>query len=514
MGKSVAGMMVDLAKGYALSEFFPLTHPTFVEVLLKLEASLLALGDDLVLSAAPGGIAVGGETVGRRSPHVQRLAARLVEHGVRELRLRHDVGADSLGKLLSAIALPPRVARAVGGLSAALAAAGAHRISVNGERVSAAGTPASAPRAEPPRGAKADASGIDLWSTHDMYQQVQLSARRVETENLDELRAMLRRGSDSERLEALQRLEFVAQWCLQRGMVERAVAVLLDLRRDAEEMAGKNPATRGHVMLAMHRIATRPIVDDLVARLGKSRTEEERAALRSTLLHLGADVVTPLVRALVAATDLSARRAYRDALVELDRVGVPLLEDMVGDERWFVVRNMVGILGEVRSADALEHFARTVKHSDARVRRETIIALGKFGGEEAVALLAQGLNDSEAALRGTAAMGLGLTKAQTAVQPLLVRLAQETDGEAVIEIVRALGRCGDPRAVPALAERAAGGGFFSRTPTAMRVEAVRALGDIGGPAARDLLQRLLRDRTPEVRDAALKAIGGAEPAPA
>jgi HEAT repeat protein len=46
------------------------------------------------------------------------------------------------------------------------------------------------------------------------------------------------------------------------------------------------------------------------------------------------------------------------------------------------------------------------------------------------------------------------------------------------------------------------------------VEAVRALGDIGGPAARDLLQRLLRDRTPEVRDAALKAIGGAEPAPA
>jgi HEAT repeat protein len=100
------------------------------------------------------------------------------------------------------------------------------------------------------------------------------------------------------------------------------------------------------------------------------------------------------------------------------------------------------------------------------------------------------------------------------VQPLLVRLAQETDGEAVIEIVRALGRCGDPRAVPALAERAAAGGFFSRTPTAMRVEAVRALGDIGGPAARDLLQRLLRDRTPEVRDAALKAIGGAEPAPA
>jgi HEAT repeat protein len=514
-GKPVGVTIVDLAKGFALSEFFPLSHPTFVEALLKLEAALLAHGDDLVLDVAPGGIAVRGETVARRSPHAQRLAVRLSEHGVRELRLRREVGAESLGKLLSAIALPPRVARAAGGLAAALSAAAARGVSINGERVqpavSAVSTAAPAPSANG-KGKPGEMDGIALWSAHDMYQQVQLSARRVESENLDELRTMLRQGSDSERLEALQRLEFVAQWCLQRGMVDRAVSVLLELRGDAEGMAGKNPATRGHVMLAMHRIATRQIIDELVERLGKSRTEAERTALRSTLLHLGADVVTPLVRSLIAASDLSARRAYRDALVELDRVGVPLLEDMIGDERWFVVRNMVGILGEVRSADALEHFARTVKHSDARVRRETIIALSKFGGEEAVPLLAQGLNDAEANLRGTAALGLGLTKAGTAVMPLLTRLAQETDQEAVLEMVRALGRCGDPRAVSALAERATGGGFFSRTPpTSIRLEAVRALGEIGGPAARDVLQRLLRDRTTEVRDAAVKALGGPQP---
>jgi HEAT repeat protein len=36
---------------------------------------------------------------------------------------------------------------------------------------------------------------------------------------------------------------------------------------------------------------------------------------------------------------------------------------------------------------------------------------------------------------------------------------------------------------------------------------VRALGEIGGEPARAVLQRLLRDRAPEVRDAALKAAG-------
>jgi HEAT repeat protein len=193
--------------------------------------------------------------------------------------------------------------------------------------------------------------------------------------------------------------------------------------------------------------------------------------------------------------------------VELDRVGVPLLEDMIGDERWFVVRNMVGILGEIRSADAIDHFTRTIEHGDARVRRETITALSKVGGEEAVPLLAKGLADREPNLRAGAALGLGLTKHPTAVIPLMKRLAEETDAETVVEIVRALGRIGDPRAVPALAERAAAGGFFSRAPVAIRVEAVRALGDVGGDAARAVLQRLLRDRSDEVREAALKAAG-------
>ena len=362
--------------------------------------------------------------------------------------------------------------------------------------------------ADPLTRIRGEFDGVALWSTHDMYQQVQLSARRVETEDLGELRKMLREGTDSERVEALQRMEYVAQWCIERGMLDRAIGVLTDLRHDAETIAKRNPATRGSIFMAMHRIANRHIIEDIVERLGRSKSEADRAELRGVLLALGAEVVTPLVRSLVGASDLSARRAYRDALVELDRVGVPLIEDMVGDERWFLVRNMVGILGEIRSADAPEHFARTIRHSDLRVRRETIIALSKFGGEEAVQQLTVGLGDPEPSLRSAAALGLGLTKAGTAVGPLIKRLGDETDQETVIEIVRALGRIADPRAVPPLAERASGGSLFSRTPLPIRGEAIRALGDIGGEAARTVLQRLMRDRNDAVRDAAIKASEG------
>lgn len=500
-------LVTELAKGYTLSEFYPLAHPTLVKALHRLENGLLQLRAELRLDVHPGGFAMGVDAVARRSPHAARFAAALAEHGVTQLAIRHDVGAAVLGCMLSAVTLPPRVARAAGGFPRALAMAGVTGVMVNGQQVQALAPPAPPQAASPPPAYAKPQDGITLWSAQDVYEQVRESASRAEQENVDELRRMLREGADSERIEVLQRLEFVAQWTLGQGMVDRAVALVEDLRRDAEHLVGKSPAVRGHVMLAIHRLANHVVIEELVKRLGRARSEDERLGLRSSILHIGADCVSPLVRELTAASDLTARRNYRDALVALDHVGVPLLSDMVGDERWFVVRNMVGILGEIRSPDALEHFARTIRHDDARVRRETILALTKLGGEEAVPLLVRGLGDGEAGLRAAAALGLGLTKAGAAVTPLLQRLQAEADPEVTLEIVRALGRTGDPRAIPALADRAAGGGWLSRTPVPLRVEAVRALGEIGGEPARAVLQRLLRDRAPEVRDAALKAAG-------
>lgn len=493
--------LVDLAKGFALSEFYPLVHPTPAQALTQLADALLAGNEHLAIRVASNGALATAGGVAPRSPHLERFGLRLVEHGVEQVTLRHDVGADALGRFLSAVALPPRVARAAGGLAAALAAAGAGRVAVDGVWVH----PASSASAGGADGDDPD-PGIELWNAHDMYEQVRDSAVRVENEDTRELRRLLRTGTDGERLQVLGRLEFLAQYFFSHSMMDQGIALVEDLRRDAEQMHGRDPATRSMVMLAVHRLAGRPVVEELVRRLGKARTEEERTGLRSTLLHVGADAVSPLGRELVAATDVGARRAYRDALVALDHVGVPLLEDMIGDERWFVVRNIVGILGEIRSADAIDHFRRTIEHADARVRRETILALSKVGGEAAVPLLAKGLNDPDPALRGAAALGLGLTKLPVAAGPLLTRLPDEEDADVEVEIVRALGRIGDPRAVDVLMARAGGGGFFSRVPPPLRVEAVRALGEVGCDAALAALRRLAGDRNAAVREAAEKAL--------
>lgn len=495
----------DLAKAYSLGEFYPVMHPTLDQALERLDRELLALGGELRVEVEPSSLRVGREWAAWRSAHVARFATRLAGHGVHSFTLKPgEARAEDLGRFLSAATLPMKVVRAAGGFVAALSAAGMRGVLVNGIAPDPP-KPSAPAKAAPQGGVNFD---VSLWSAHQIYELVKQTAVRVEHEDLEALRHELVTSPDADRVQLVERMRQTAQWTAGRGRLDEVVALVLRMRADAEELARTAPARRAGVMLAIARVASPAVVDELVARLGKARSEEERAETQAALLHVGAEVVSPLVRALSDAQDMSARRAYRDALVALDRVGIPLLEDMAGDERWFVVRNMVSILGEIRSAESLEHFARTVLHADARVRRETVQALTKLGGEESVPLLVRALADADPGIRGAAALGLGLSRVPAAVSPLLMRLGQENDAEAELEIVRALGRLGDPRAVQPLAERAAAGGWLSRRSSAGRVEAVRALGAIGGDAARAVLQKLAADRAPEVRDAVQRALRG------
>jgi len=70
-----------------------------------------------------------------------------------------------------------------------------------------------------------------------------------------------------------------------------------------------------------------------------------------------------------------------------------------------------------------------------------------------------------------------------------------------VECLHALGRIGDPGAVP-LIEKKAVGGLFSRPPREIRIAAFRALASIGTARAVRTLEKGARDRDSGVRTAA------------
>jgi HEAT repeat protein len=270
---------------------------------------------------------------------------------------------------------------------------------------------------------------------------------------------------------------------------------------DAVERLASAGVTNAEAPALARELLTPGAARRLVGRLEASvRDEARRDEMVAAMGVLGPGVTHELADALAEAEDRSVRRGLMDALAAAAQERPEVLTELLADPRWFVVRNGVTVLGEVGGKPAVEHLTRALGHEHPRVRREAIMALARIGGADAEQLILGMLDDPDDGVRGAAAMALGVLGVERALRPLLARLDEESSGDVQEAIIRALGQLGDPGAVSAL-EKRADPGFFSRTPTSVRVAAYRALAAIGTPHARKVLEAGLEAREPEIRNA-------------
>jgi cyclophilin family peptidyl-prolyl cis-trans isomerase/HEAT repeat protein len=107
-----------------------------------------------------------------------------------------------------------------------------------------------------------------------------------------------------------------------------------------------------------------------------------------------------------------------------------------------------------------------------------------------------------------AARGLGVTKAAAAVKPLGQIVEQRTAPSAVvIQAIRALGAIGSAEAAPVLTRIVADA---EADPT-LRVEAMEAFTSVATPGSFDLLIDLLTDTSPPIRGGAMRALARIDP---
>jgi HEAT repeat protein len=253
-------------------------------------------------------------------------------------------------------------------------------------------------------------------------------------------------------------------------------------------------------------LVTPGVASRIAARLGAARDESRRAELVLTCQRLGHDMALAIIDALASTTDRFARRTYLDTMVAMGPDVMPVVEHMVEDGRWFVVRNAVAILGEIGGDRAVELIISSLAHTDARVRREALHALARVGGEDAGMLVYGMIEDPDAEVRLAAAVAAGALKVERALRPLLALLEGENDPDVVVGVLGALGQLGDPGAVNAIEKRAVAS-FFSRPPTDVRIAAYRALHNIGTPHAKSLLVQAADDKDSEVRSAVRSLLG-------
>lgn len=458
-------------------------------------------------------LVVNGEPLPDALRGVQDLTAQLIGHAVRELSVQKGASAADLLGAARALAAEPHPGDGGAALLAQMAALGAKTVHVESQGVSAPAAPSvGAPKrnsgktsAAAKRAGAAGPKDLGIETDESSGSYLAFAAVQAPKGSPQEL---IGRLDSTKSVAAISRaLDDIVNMAelMARDNKTDTVATLFHAVVSREEQAPESDLKRAYG-LAVRRLA-KPTLLRPVASLLPRRREKQDEYL-AVLTRAGEDGADALIEQLTQAQSLGDRRIYFDALVSL-KAGVAALIHMLGDARWYVVRNAADLLGEMEATEAESPLGELIKHSDERVRRAAVTALSKIATPRALQALHDALGDSSSQVRMQAAAGLAARKQSKSAATLTRALDGEADLEVQLSILAALGKIATPDAVQKLIKAAEPEGrIFKKKSAAYRVAAVQALGEARTPAALNALQALNKDRDKDVVDAVFKVLMG------
>lgn len=121
--------------------------------------------------------------------------------------------------------------------------------------------------------------------------------------------------------------------------------------------------------------------------------------VQAYLVLLNKNAISPLLRLLGELEDRKIRKVICNVLSVIGRQDIETLVKAIHDERWYLVRNTLTILGMIKDPMAIRYIKEGLRHPEPKVRREAIKALESIGSEEIKVPLMVALKDKEAAVR-------------------------------------------------------------------------------------------------------------------
>lgn len=155
-----------------------------------------------------------------------------------------------------------------------------------------------------------------------------------------------------------------------------------------------------------------------------------------------------LLELLAEEEDRAVRVFLLEIVKDLGKNQLQLLSVHLFDHRWFVVRNVVSILGESKSEQALPLLQKVADHKDVRIRQEVLKALVSIGGKKAAGLLAKFLEDHDDDIQGMAIRSfgaianIGAEESRYLTAFLEDRPLKKKEQEHTIEAIKALSKIG------------------------------------------------------------------------
>jgi HEAT repeat protein len=299
------------------------------------------------------------------------------------------------------------------------------------------------------------------------------------------------------------------EYAIEEGEVRRAHDLLLRLKEIAAAKATESQEFAGIAEHVTREIGRPSFLGQLAPTLN-AHPQLDPAVLTEFLVQLGSGSTPAICDLLGQVNHVRHRRALCEALSQTCKDDVEPLLQRLGDSRWYVIRNVVFVLGRIAHQGVERALDRALHHEDVRVRKEAVRALGNIESPTARAYLVSAFRDADSSVRIQAAMTLAEKRDERAALSLLgairsVEFARRDLREREAFFV-ALGRAGSDALTSKLEPLLTRGGFFRRGDDDERYHAALALAWLGTPQAIDVLDRELKSKREPVRGAVERAL--------
>ncbi|TAN61628.1 hypothetical protein EPN18_06345 [bacterium] len=229
-----------------------------------------------------------------------------------------------------------------------------------------------------------------------------------------------------------------------------------------------------------------------------NKNEPNRLAIEQMLLRGKESAVELLLEALMHSSDAQTRRIIFNVIVRFGNSITPLLERRLKDPQWFVVRQMVALLGALANPESINTLINTYDHSNVKVKREVLKSLSRLPSQRATELLINALESDDPGIVAFSVISLGVLKEASAIDAIgkvAVRWERFANNqEPKKEAIKALGLIGDKKAVPVLTKILSKKAWFGKkTNEEFRALAANSLFLIGGNEAMQEIREAYKD---------------------
>jgi HEAT repeat protein len=224
--------------------------------------------------------------------------------------------------------------------------------------------------------------------------------------------------------ETFQFIRDALQHCMHHGDIPMIVQIMRRTRDIMEEPSLKEGGKNYFRILS--QFMGQKDMTAYHAEILDSSIEIDTNVYEEFIGYLDKNAIQPLIHHLGELKTVRARKHAIDALIILGKRDIESVAKGLDDQRWYLVRNIIYVLRKIADKRATEYLLRTVRHSDIRVRKEGIKALGELGGRDVIQTLRECLDDADPEIRVSAAKAFGTIGSDVSKKLLLEKISNKT----------------------------------------------------------------------------------------